>query len=135
MAKGGWVNRPSGFASIVESDVNKKLRATALQALSGVIERSPVDSGAFRGNNIVSVGSPDNGYDLDATSSEPQGATTGVAAFDEGLRIIGQVKDAFSVIYVQNSLPYADELENGHSEQAPQGVYAITFNNLREASR
>lgn len=125
----GWSNPLSGFVNVVESDMNKKLRATALQALQGVIERSPVDTGAFRGNNMVSVGQADEGYDLSKHDSN------GSATLDEGMRIIGQVSDAFSVIYIQNNLPYAEALENGSSQQAPAGVYDITFNNLREASR
>lgn len=133
MARKGWSKSLSGFAREVERTQNKRLRAAALQALTGVIERSPVDTGAFRGNNRVSVGSPDDGYDENASDSLPQGATHGVEAFDEGFQIIGQVRDAFGVIYIQNNLPYAEALENGHSKnQAPAGVYAVTFNDLRE---
>lgn len=127
MARKGWSKSLSGFAREVEQTQNKRLRAAALQALTGVIERSPVDTGAFRSNNRVSVGSPDDGYDESATDA------TGDATQAEGLQIIGQVRDAFGVIYVQNNLPYAEALENGHSKnQAPSGVYAITFNDLRE---
>lgn len=130
-----WSRPLSGFAREVEREQNKRLRATALQALSGVIERSPVDTGAFRSNNRLSVGSTDTGYDLDASSSAPRGATNGVEAFDDGLRIIGQVNKAFDVIYIQNNLPYAEEIENGSSTQAPQGVYAVTYENLKNGVR
>lgn len=132
MARRGWSRPLSGFADEVEREQNRRLRATALQALSGVIERSPVDTGAFRSNNRVSVGRSDVGYDLDASSSAPRGSTNGVNAFDDGLRIIGQVRNAFDVIYVQNNLPYAERLEAGDSRQAPAGVFAITFNDLKE---
>ncbi|HET8791800.1 MAG TPA: hypothetical protein VFM75_11385 [Modicisalibacter sp.] len=127
--RGGWNRSPTGFSDVVKSDVNKRLRATALQALSGVIERSPVDSGAFRGNNMVSVGSPDDGYDLAKTDKN------GSAALGEGMTIIGRVRDAFSVIYVSNNLPYAERLEEGSSSQAPAGIYGVTFNSLVERSR
>ena len=130
----GWSRPPSGFADELEKLQNQRLRAAALQALTGVIERSPVDSGAFRGNNRVGVGAADNSVDLNAADGLPKGATNGVQAFDEGFRIIGQANKAFDVIYISNNLPYAGELENGSSTQAPQGVYAVTFNNLREAS-
>tara|TARA_B100000700_G_scaffold189815_1_gene209177 strand:- start:43498 stop:43887 length:390 start_codon:yes stop_codon:yes gene_type:complete len=125
MARKGWSKSLSGFADEVEKTQNKRLRATALQALTGVIERSPVDQGTFRGNNTVSVGSPDNAYNLDASDKQ------GDRALGEGMRIIGRVNKAFDVIYIQNSLPYAGELENGSSKQAPGGVYAITFDSLR----
>lgn len=121
----GWSKPPTGFGKVVEREQNKRLRAAAMQALSGVIERSPVDTGHFRGNNSVSVGSPD--YSVDEMAEDPSGNE----ALVQGMQIIGRVRDAFGVIYVQNNLPYAEELENGSSAQAPQGVYAVTFNNLK----
>lgn len=124
----GWSKPLSGFAREVEQQQNKRLRAAAMQALSGVIERSPVDTGAFRGNNRVSVGSPDNAYDESLTDR------AGDKALSEGFQIIGQISKPFDVIYVQNNAPYAQEIENGSSTQAPQGVYAITFNDLKEAA-
>ncbi|MGQ7247595.1 hypothetical protein ACUN9Y_09670 [Halomonas sp. V046] len=122
MAKRGWSKSLSGFSRQVESDQNKRLRATALQALTGVIERSPVDTGAFRGNNIVSVGQPQNTYNLEAT---------GDYNLQQGEVRLSRVTGAFEVIYIQNNLPYSEELEGGSSTQAPAGVYAITFDNLR----
>lgn len=124
----GWSKPLSGFATEVEKTQNKRLRAAALQALSGVIERSPVDSGTFRGSHRVSVGSADNGYDLGETDK------TGSATLAKGSAAIQAVRAPFTVIYVQSNLPYSETLENGNSKQAPQGVYAITFNDLREAS-
>jgi hypothetical protein len=129
MAKGGWTRRPTGYISVLESDVNKRLRAVALQALTGVIERSPVDTGAFRGNNMVSVGSADEGYD------ESRNDVSGGQALSEGMTIIGRVRNPFNTIYIQNSLPYAEELENGSSSQAPAGIYGVTFNSLVEQNR
>ncbi len=121
--------RPTAFAGTIADDVGKKTRAAALQALTGVVERSPVDTGAFRGNNRVSVGSRDNGYDLNA-ADKSGGATiaAGAAKFGTGMA-------PFTVIYIQNNLPYAEVLERGNSQQAPQGVYDVTFNSLAEASR
>lgn len=122
--------RPTAFADTIASDVGKKTRAAALQALSGVIERSPVDTGAFRGNNRVSIGQRDNGYDLEATDK------SGGAALSAGSGIISSTLGApFTVIYVQNNLPYAEVLERGSSTQAPQGVFDVTFQSLIEASR
>ncbi len=125
--------RPSAFAGTISDAVGKKTRAAALQALTGVVERSPVDTGAFRGNNRVSVGSRDNGYDLNAADKSGGGATiaAGATKFGTGMA-------PFTVIYIQNNLPYAGALEDGWSAQTnnrPGGIYAITFNNLVEASR
>lgn len=50
---------------------------------------------------------------------------TGGASID---RIVGSVpvKAAGKVHYIQNSLPYIQALEDGHSTQAPAGMVAIT---------
>ena len=50
---------------------------------------------------------------------------TGNASID---RIVGSVpvKAAGKVHYIQNSLPYMQALEDGHSTQAPAGMVAIT---------
>ena len=33
-----------------------------------------------------------------------------------------------NLVYIQNNKPYAERLENGWSDQAPQGIYGLTFN-------
>ena len=50
---------------------------------------------------------------------------TGNASID---RIVGSVpvKAAGEVHYIQNSLPYMQALEDGHSTQAPAGIVAVT---------
>lgn len=136
--------KPSAFADSIESDLGENTRAIALQALSGVIERSPVDEGVFRGNNRVSVGRRDSGYNLEATDK------TGGATLAAGNSVIASTRNApYTVIYIQNNLPYAGVIENGgfvyrpggkttpagYSIQAPQGVFAVTFNDLMEANR
>ncbi|WP_299231711.1 hypothetical protein [uncultured Halomonas sp.] len=136
--------RPSAFGKKIPAEVGKRTRAAAMQALSGVIERSPVGNpdlwqrpapegyvgGAFRGNNVVSVSAPD--YSADESAIDPDGQR----ALAMGSAVIAATRGApFTVIYVQNNLPYAERLESGYSGQAPAGVYAITFSNLREASR
>lgn len=126
MAKSGWSKRPTGFAREVEKTQNRRLRAVALQAFEGVIERSPVDTGAFRGNNVLSVGQRNDGYNMEAT---------GVYNQQQASLRLDRITGPFEVVYIQNNLPYAGELENGSSKQAPQGVYAITFNDLKEGLR
>ena len=35
-------------------------------------------------------------------------------------------------IFISNSLPYAESLENGHSRQAPQGVFRTVIPEVKE---
>jgi len=122
----GWTRKPTGFGNEVRDELSKQLRATSLQALSNVIDRSPVDTGAFRGNNIVSIGSADTSHD--AGREDKSGAST----LQAGSSKISSVSGPFEQVFIQNNLPYAEALEHGHSGQAPQGVYGLSFNDLLE---
>ncbi|RFC81282.1 hypothetical protein C9E89_022705 [Acinetobacter sichuanensis] len=88
--------------------------------LQGVVLASPVDTGAFRGNNLVSIGSVDVRYDLNKVDK------VGGQTIAEGNMRILQAKIG-DLVYGQNNLPYSVALENGYSQQAPTGIYALTF--------
>lgn len=95
----------------------------AMEALNRVVMKSPVDTGRFRGNWNVSFGTPTAGPDLvDKTGSE---------VITRGNAVIMGMKVPMTV-WVSNHLPYAEALENGHSQQAPAGVVAVTFEELKQ---
>lgn len=125
----GWKNKPSNFALDVEktgSDVVRKISAEMFQQ---VIVKSPVDTGAFRGNHRISINSPDGEYDLNHVDK------VGGATQQEGSQKLLQIKLG-DLVYIQNNLPYALALEQGHSQgQAPHGVYALSFRYVCEKYR
>jgi hypothetical protein len=138
MAK-GWDNDPSLFAGLVEEEVGKKLRIISMALLTEIVQRSPVGNpdlwispapkgytgGSFRASHIVSLGSPDY--------SEPSAPDrVGTKTIQQGAAVVAQGKP-FSVIYIQSNLPYSERLENGHSKQAPTGVYANAFHGVTQA--
>ena len=81
--------------------------------------------GTFRGSHIVSIGAPDFTV-TDRVDAE------GTATISDGTSAI-QSAGLFPVIYIQTNLPYAEALENGHSTQAPSGVYGLAFIGVSEA--
>lgn len=91
----------------------------AMFALSSVVMRSPVDTGRFRGNWLVSTGSPNEGM---SENTDPGGQAT-IAL---GASAITGLKQP-EIVWLQNNLPYAQRLENGWSKQAPAGIVAVTF--------
>lgn len=115
-----WKNPPTNFAVQVLADGDAHLRKIATEMLQGVIVRSPVDQGAFRGNHRISLNSADNAFDV------TQKDVAGTTALSDGTAKILQAKLGGQV-YIQNNLPYAVALENGWSDQAPKGIYALTF--------
>ena len=93
--------------------VSKETRAVALHVLSGVVMRTPVDTGRARGNWNTALGVASGRV---SDSRDPGGGNT-VAA---GSRVIGGHRD-FQQIVIDNNLPYITRLNDGHSRQAPAG--------------
>lgn len=127
MAKRGWSTPPSLFAGVVEEQLSQRVRVIAIAMLNEIVLRSPVDTGRFRGNNIVSVGAPVYASTL---SVDPAGAET----IQNGVRAVTGL-EPYTQVFIQNNLPYAGPLEDGHSQQAPAGIYAVSFNGVAEAYR
>ena len=91
-----------------------------LELFSNVIYKSPVLTGRFRANWNCSIGSMDKSTSA-ATDKEGSGAIGRVRA-----EVTKYTLDGRS-IYLANSLPYAERLENGWSDQAPQGMVRLSI--------
>lgn len=81
--------------------------------------------GMFRASHVVSVGSPDMSQ---PESPDPNGSAT----ITNGRAIIDSA-GPYSMIYIQSNLPYSEKIEEGHSRQAPAGVYAVSFHGVSQA--
>lgn len=121
----GWKNKPSNFALEIEKIGDEHLRKVSAEMLQGVIMGSPVMDGAFRSNHRVTVNKTTNETVLSNGNKALKG-TLDQEVFAEGAGQILQAKLGDSV-YIQNNLPYALRLENGHSQQASLGIYSLTF--------
>ncbi|MES5582341.1 HK97 gp10 family phage protein, partial [Acinetobacter baumannii] len=86
-----------------------------MDTVQSLVNLSPVDTGAYRASHIVSIGSGDYGI------REPETNATQDAAIQAVKIKLG------NLVYIQNNQPYAERLENGWSDQAPQGIYNTTF--------
>ncbi|WP_409259922.1 HK97 gp10 family phage protein [Pseudomonas sp. KCJK8806] len=127
MSRRGWSTPPSLFAGVVEEQLSQRVRIIAIALLNEIVLRSPVDTGRFRGNNIVSVGAP---VYTSTVNVDPMGAET----LQAGVRAVTGL-EPYTQVFIQNNLPYAGPLEDGHSQQAPAGIYAVSFNGVAEAYR
>lgn len=103
------------------------VRRAALELQSGMIEKSPVDTGRFKGNWQVGVGQLN--------------ADTNQAADKSGQGALGRTAVALETwkpgqtIFLSNSLPYARRLEDGWSQQAPSGMVRLTVQAYTDAVR
>ena len=112
-----WKNPPISFGIEVLKDADELTKKITGDMLQQVITRSPVDSGAFRGNHRVGIGVVDATANKDDTENPLQ----------KGLATIQAGGGLGKIVNISNSLPYAVRLENGWSQQAPLGVYSLSF--------
>lgn len=133
MAWGG--TRPTAFIRVVESDLAEKRTHIAMDALQAVISGSPVDDGTYRMNHRVTIDSEDHGFDPKAGRGkeiEPPKGSLNVPSYDAGLEILaGKAKEPYATVTIQNNAPYGPRLEDGYSDQAPDGTFRPAFAAVR----
>lgn len=112
---------------LVDTDekIEDAISLIAMDSLRSIVKMSPVDTGRFRNNWIVSKNrmnpATNNTTDKSGSASITRGTQT-IETFE--------YKKDRSII-IQNNLPYANKLENGSSTQAPEGMVAKTLNNMQ----
>lgn len=112
----GWNRSPLRALKDIEGRLHELNKKQARQVLSMVYKLSPVKTGRYKSNHIVSVDRPTDMYDarrrdharwyavaLETINSSPRG----------------------SKLYIQQNLPYGPVIEAGSSTQAPSGVYRV----------
>ena len=114
-----WKNKPTNFALTALNNADQHVQKIVGEVLQQVVVRSPVMDGEFRASHKVTLDSPDNNY-------EKSFDVSGTITLSEGLKIASTAKIG-GLVYIQSNSPYGDKLENGHSMQAPNGVYALSF--------
>jgi hypothetical protein len=87
------------------------IRKATFDMFASVVKKSPVDTGRFRANWVVSQAAPV--YTATDSTNASNGAT-------EARKALGIA--AGGVVYISNGLPYARRLEYGYSKQAPYGM-------------
>lgn len=113
-----FVKKSNGNTEIV-------VRRIGLELFNKVVMKSPVDTGRFRGNWYLSVNAPYKQtfqrFDMNALGSSP-----GDNFYNEAQSNVNRWKLADNSIYITNNLPYAERLEFGYSDQAPQGMARLS---------
>ncbi|THK34675.1 HK97 gp10 family phage protein [Ensifer sp. MPMI2T] len=107
---------------LTDNEVRMIAQKLAMQALNGVVMKSPVKSGRFRGNWHASVDGPDGSVSEAVDKSGDATIAKGVATIETA--------NSYQAIWIENNLPYGPALEGGHSQQAPVGMVAVTMAEL-----
>lgn len=109
----------SRWCNKAKADTRAVIQSIAMETFKRVILRSPVDTGRFRANWGVMVGSPYTGVDESARDK------SGSSAIGKAQTITVNW-NAQGLITCCNNLAYSHKLEYGHSKQAPQGMVRVT---------
>jgi len=124
---GSFADQMRAWERKTAAKMDVAVRKIALQMFTRIILKSPVDTGRFRGNWHIAIGSvPEGTLELDDK--------TGTATIAKGAAIaLGM--NAGDIVYFANNLPYARRLEEGYSQQAPAGMVALTVQEFQSIVR
>ena len=103
-------------------------KRTMIELFNRVIQKSPVDTGRFRANWNCSIGSPN------LSTSEATDPSGSVASSRATATVVSYTLNGQSV-FLTNSLPYAERLENGWSKQAPNGMVRLSVMEVQNSVR
>jgi hypothetical protein len=105
------------FTRKVEARARVIHQVSGLETISRIISRTPVLTGRLRGNMNLGLGSAD----LAAYSPDKDGGATLARAQSRAAGV-----QPGTDIVISNNLPYARRIENGYSQKAPAGMFAVT---------
>lgn len=112
------------LAAKQKASVDTVARKATFALFNAVQQRSPVDTGRFRGNWQATQGAPAVGTTnaTDPNGSKAQGEALKALSFPAG-----------DTVYFTNNLPYARRLEYGYSRQAPAGMVRLSVREFSAA--
>lgn len=114
----------SKFVEKAKKNPEKVMRQVSIKLFSVIIKASPVDTGRFRMNWMASGGTPASGV-TDATDK------SGNAAIGNATSFVLNATD-WRDFTLTNNLPYAQRLEYGWSQQAPQGMVRTNISRFQQ---
>lgn len=107
----GWIAEENRELEKLVGTLSRRLSS---DILSRLVLASPVDTGRFRGNWQMDVG---RFIDDELAIEDKSGAIT----ISRELAKLRGSSSPFTIVTIQNNLPYAERLNDGHSRQAPAG--------------
>lgn len=116
-------NSLMALSEYVNGEVEKVVRKACIDLYKRIVTRTPVDTGRAKANwqiDVVDSESVRGSAGDSFSESDIQGL---IASEISGLNLT--INDNHVIIY--NNLEYIGALENGHSQQAPGGMVAVSL--------
>lgn len=116
-----WDNSLVGFAD----DLERQIMGVAIEATTDLLTAfnrlAPVDTSLYVSHMNVGIGSRDYTFVETKMLGRSGAYASGIA------RIATIPRDKLTDIHITNPTPYADDLEQGSSPKAPNGVFTVGF--------
>jgi len=111
----------------IDGNLETVIRLGILKVFEFIVKESPVDTGAYRASHGISNSDPEGRTDVKEGEYPAGGGARGLAgsAWEEFRGWKWTINDG--TIYFYNNQPYSLRLEEGHSGQAPHGIYAMAM--------
>lgn len=115
-----------------EDKKREALQKVLLAAFTHAVKMSPIDSGLYRASHHISFNQPEL---MTAELSSEDVKDLG-RVLQKGIQKIATMRTMPPMgAYLQNCLKYAQAIEHGSSQQAPEGVYAQVEQIVKEEIR
>ena len=127
------------FARRLDADIGLVTRRVALQVFTGIVEKTPVDTGRARSNWAINVGAPaptpstaisEEEADSLRRTGERQSSNSVTSRTIKEAEAEAAGIDGTVVVHITNNLPYISRLNEGHSRQAPAGFVETTLDEV-----
>jgi hypothetical protein len=117
----------SKFIDKASKTADAEVRKICLDLVTGIVLKTPVDTGRARANWFTSIGSP---TDNTTESTDANGSATIASSLGAISKATG------NVLWITNNLPYIYRLEfDSWSDQAPSGMVRVTIDDITRQSR
>jgi hypothetical protein len=117
----------SNFINKTSETADAEVRKICLDLLTGIVLKTPVDTGRARANWFTSIGNP--GANI-TEATDPSGSSSISGSMSAISKATG------NVLWITNNLPYIYRLEfEGWSKQAPAGMVRVTVNDIARQLR
>lgn len=117
-------NKIAALSVAFSHRTDQVLRALVLETISRLVTKTPVDEGTARANWFVDTKITDPGGTDDTDK-------TGVGTIAAGVAAVAKLGVKDGHVYITNGLAYIEALEKGHSQQAANGMVAVTVAELK----
>lgn len=113
-------------ATLVPQEAVRFQKKLVFEALSRLVQKTPVDTGRARGNWQVTINELPNSEVTVWTRQDPQSPATPAEMIPAALGGL----PPFQIVYITNNVEYIVYLEGGSSSQASEGMVEVTIAEL-----